>query len=155
MSIIGGAGLIASGGGAGVGIGMIGAGILGIANSMAQVYQHEFDPNSARGNTNGGSANVGAQRNGFYAYRMGIKSEYAQMIDNYFSTYGYKVNRIGTPHLHARTYWDYCKTIDVHLGGNIPEEDMQKLRDLFNNGCTFWHDTTKFMDYSQNNTIIT
>lgn len=155
LSILGGTALLLTGGGAVAGVGMIGGGVLGIANSMAQVYQHEFDPNSARGNTNAGGLNVTIERNGFYFYHMSIKSEYAQMIDNYFSMFGYKVNRVGLPHIHVRTYWDYCKTIDIHLGGNIPASDMEKLKNLFNNGCTFWHDTSHFMDYSQNNTIIT
>ena len=155
LSIVGGIGAIATGAGAGVGIGMIGTGIGTIAHSVAQVYQHSMDATSFKGNVNGGSINVAGERNGIYLYRMSIKSEYAEIIDNYFSAYGYKVNRIGTPHIHVRTYWDYCKTIDVHLSGNIPEQDMIKLRNIFNEGCTFWHDTTHFLDYSQNNTIIT
>ena len=154
LSIVGGVGLLATGGGAGVGIGMIGAGIAGIAGSMAQVYQHEFDPTSARGNTNSSGINTTLERNGFYFYKMSIKEEYAKIIDDYFSMFGYKVNRVGIPHLHVRSKWDYCKTIDIHISGNIPEGDIQKLRDLFNNGCTFWHDTSHFMDYSQTNSII-
>ena len=154
LSIVGGVGLLATGGGTAVGVGMIGAGIAGIAGSMAQVYQHEFDPTSARGNTNASGINTTLQRNGFYFYKMSIKQEYAKIIDDFFSMYGYKVNRVGTPHIHVRSKWDYCKTIDCHLSGNIPETDMQKLRDLYNNGCTFWHDTSHFMDYSQTNSII-
>lgn len=154
MSIIGGAGLLATGGGAGVGLGMIGAGILGVANSMAQVYQHEFDPTSARGNTNASGLNVTIERNGFYFYKMSIKQEYARMIDDYFSMYGYKVNRLGTPHIHVRSKWDYLKTINGNLEGNIPEVDMKKLIMMINNGCTFWHDTSHFLDYSQTNSIL-
>lgn len=154
LSIVGGTALLATGAGTGVGIGMIGAGIAGVASTMGQVYQHEFDPHSARGNTNASGLNVAIARNGFYFYKMSIKQEYARMIDDFFSMYGYKVNRIGTPHIHVRSKWDYCKTIDCHITGNIPEADMAKLRSLFNNGCTFWHDTSHFMDYSQTNSII-
>lgn len=155
LSIIGGTALIATGGGAVAGAGLIAGGIGGIASSLAQQYQHSMDPNSFKGNVNGGSINIDSSRNGFFFYKMSIKSEYAKIIDNYFEVYGYKVNRIGTPHIHVRTYWDYCKTINVHLNGNIPEKDMIKLRQLFNNGCTFWHDPSHFMDYSLTNSIIT
>ena len=155
LAIVGGVAMIATGAGAGVGAGMIAGGIGGIANSMMTVYQHSFDPTSARGNTASSGINVAGNTKGFYLYDMSIKSEYAKIIDNFFEVYGYKVNRIGTPHIHARTYWDYCKTIDVHISGNIPEQDMIKLRALFNNGCTFWHDTSHFMDYSLTNSIIT
>ena len=154
LSIAGGIGLLATGAGTGVGIGMIGAGIAGIAGSMAQVYQHEFDPHSARGNTNSSGINTTLARNGFYFYKMSIKQEYAKIIDDYFSMFGYKVNRVGTPHLHVRSKWDYCKTIDCHITGNIPEKDCAKLRNIFNIGCTFWHDSSHFMDYSQTNSII-
>ena len=52
--------------------------------------------------------------------------------DNFFEViFGYKVNRMELPHIHVRTYWDYCKTIDVHISGNIPEEDMIKLRNIY------------------------
>ena len=124
-------------GGTALGVGMVAGGIGGITNSMMQVYQHSFDPTSAQGNTNIGNLNVSNSRNGFYGYTMTIKKEYAEIIDNFFSMYGYKVNRVGTPHIHARSKWDYCKTIDVHISGNIPEQDMKKLRELFNTGCTF------------------
>ena len=154
-SIIGGTALIATGAGAVAGAGLIAGGIGGIANSLMTQYQHSLSPTSARGNTNASGLNVASNTDGFYFYHMSIKNEYAKIIDNFFEVYGYKVNRIGTPHIHVRTYWDYCKTIDCHISGNIPETDMIKLRNLFNSGCTFWHDTTKFMDYSQNNTIIT
>ena len=154
LSIVAGAGLIATGGGTALGVGMVAGGIGGITNSMMQVYQHSFDPTSAQGNTNIGNLNVSNSRNGFYGYTMTIKKEYAEIIDNFFSMYGYKVNRVGTPHIHVRSKWDYCKTIDVHISGNIPEQDMKKLRELFNTGCTFWHDTSHFMDYTQTNSIL-
>ena len=38
------------------------------------------------------------------------RDEYLKCCDDYFSMFGYKVNRLGTPHLHVRTYYDYCKT---------------------------------------------
>ena len=154
LSIIGGIGAIASGAGAPVGVGMIAGGIGSIASSMGQVYQHSMDATSFKGNVNGGSINVAGERNGFYFYRMSIRYEYAAKIDNYFSMFGYKVNRIGVPHVHARAYYDYCKTIDVHISGDIPEADMIKLRNIFNNGCTFWHYTNYFMNYNVNNSIL-
>lgn len=154
LSIVGGAAAIATGAGAALGAGMIAGGINSIANSMLQVYQHQMDPTAFRGNVNAGSINVENERNGFYFYSMSIKAEYAKIIDDYFSMFGYKVNRIGTPHIHTRTYYDYCKTIDVHIAGDIPENDMIKLRNLFNNGCTFWHLSNNFMNYNVNNSIL-
>ena len=154
LSIVGGIGLLATGGGTTAGIGLIAGGIGGIASSMAQQYQHSFDPNSFKGNVNSGSINVCNERNGFYFYKMSIKAEYAQMIDEYFGAYGYKVNRLGTPHIHVRSNWDFLKTIKCNLQGDIPENDLEKLRNIMNTGCTFWHTTSNFLDYSQTNSII-
>lgn len=155
LQVVGGIAAISTGAGSVAGATMVTSGISGILGSLGQIYQHSLDPVSAQGNVNAGGINVSLQRNGFYIYKMSIRNEYAGMIDNYFEHFGYKVNRMGTPHIHARTYWDYCKTIDVNLSGAIPEEDMTKLRNLFNTGCTFWHNTSYFLDYSRTNSIIT
>lgn len=155
LQIVGGIGAIGTGAGSVLGTGMLASGLSGIANSVSQVYQHQFDANSFRGNVNGGDINVCSERNGIYIYKMSIKYEYAKMIDDYFSAYGYKVNRVGTPHIHVRTNWDYLKTINCNLGGNIPDQDLKSLCNMMNVGMTFWHNTANFLNYSATNTIIT
>ena len=85
---------------------------------------------------------------------MAIKPSIAQVIDGYFSMFGYKVNRLGKPHITARTYYDYIKTIDVNIEGNIPEMDLDAIRKMFNNGIRFWHSTTYYLDFSVNNSIV-
>ena len=83
-----------------------------------------------------------------------IKEEYARIIDSYFSTYGYRVNEVKIPNIHTRSNWNYIKTIDINLTGEIPQEDKQKLKGIFNKGCTFWHNPSTFLDYSQTNSIL-
>ena len=85
---------------------------------------------------------------------MTIKQEYARIIDNFFSAYGYRVNSYKLPNLTGRTYWNYIKTIGCNITADIPQEDLQEIKDMFDNGITLWHDTSKFLDYSQNNTIV-
>lgn len=130
------------------------SGGLAIASQMGQVYEHSLVQHSAKGNTNGGDINVCSGANGFWFYKMNIKKEYAQAIDGYFNMFGYKVNRVGTPHLHVRTYYDYIKTIDVNIEGNVPETDLEEIRKMFNNGIRFWHNTSYYLNFSVNNTII-
>ena len=129
-------------------------GMTAIGNTISEIYQHSLAPLQAQGNTNVGDVMYAIGAITPTIYKMTIKKEYAEIIDNYLSMYGYKVNRTGIPHIHVRSKWDYCKTIDIHITGNIPEKDMAKLRDLFNKGCTFWHDSSHFMDYSQTNSIL-
>ena len=38
--------------------------------------------------------------------------------------------------------------------GKIVEFDLQKIKDIFNRGITFWHNAENFLNYSVNNDII-
>lgn len=73
ITILGGAGMMATGGGALAGAGSVVSGSLGIASQISQVYEHSLTPNSAKGNTNGGDINVSSNSNGFYFYKTSIK----------------------------------------------------------------------------------
>ena len=135
------------------------AGMLGgfnsIINRITEKYQHSLIPNQARGNVNSGDVTFSSGFTKFTIYYMSIRKEYAKVIDDFFLQFGYKVNRLGTPHLHVRTYYDYCKTNGINLEGNVPENDLNKIREMFNNGIRFWHDTSKYLDFSVTNSIIT
>ena len=85
---------------------------------------------------------------------MSITEEYAKIIDKYFSMYGYKVNDVKTPNITGRTNWNYVKTIGCNIVGDVPQDDMQKIKDIFNNGVTLWHNPNTFLDYSQSNNIV-
>ena len=82
---------------------------------------------------------------------MRAKTEYLKIIDDYFSMYGYKVNSVKIPNITGRTNWNYVKTINANILGDIPQEDIQELKNMFDNGVTFWHNPNTFLDYSQNN----
>lgn len=85
---------------------------------------------------------------------MSIKAEFAKIIDDYFSIFGYKTNEVKVPNLTGRQNWNYVKTIDCNIIGNFPQDDLQEIKDMFNNGLTIWHNTSTFLDYSQNNNIV-
>lgn len=155
------AGALVSGaiGGAAAGpIGAAGGAIIGggaaIANYLLQRYQKSFTPDSANGNITLGDINTADGTNTFILTNMTIKNEYAQIIDDYFSAYGYQVNSYKTPNITGRTYWNYVKTQNCNITGEIPQKDLQELKKMFDSGLTIWHDATKFLDYSQNNTIV-
>lgn len=154
LQIVGGAAMIASGAGAGVGASSMVSGTLGIANSVGQIYQHSILPNSARGNTNGGDVTTCYNMNKFYFVKMSIKEEYARIIDDYFTMFGYKVNRVKIPNkAHRSRYW-YTKCINVNIDGNVPQNDMQKIKNVYNNGVTFWRNASEIENYSLSNNIV-
>ena len=78
----------------------------------------------------------------------------ARVIDNYFTMYGYKVNRLKVPNIYGRENWNYVKTIGANIEGDIPEEDINELKNIFNAGVTLWHNASTYLDYTQSNSII-
>lgn len=154
LQVAGGIGLMATGGGGFAGAGSIASGITGIATTLGSVYEHRLLPDSAGGNVNCGDVNYEFFLYGLDFKRMSIKEEYARIIDNFFSMYGYKVNVVKTPNITGRSNWNYVKLINPNIEGYIPQEDLSEIKDLFSNGITLWHTTSHFLDYSQNNSII-
>lgn len=136
------------------GVSMAAGGLNSILHQMADWKQKQLTPNQAEGNINSGDVMFAIDKTRFSIYKMTITYNYAKRIDDYFSTYGYKVNEFKTPNVTGRTYWNYVKTLECNLEGNIPQVYLNKLKEMFNNGVTFWHDSTKFLDYSQSNTIV-
>lgn len=83
--------------------------------------------------------------------RYSIKSQFAERIDQFFSMYGYSTNKLKTPNINNRPNWNYIKTAGINIIGDVPETDLQAIKELFDNGITLWHNSTTFLDYSQNN----
>ena len=132
----------------------IGGGILGIASSVGQIYEHKTVPPQFEGNLNAGDVNYASGHADFTFNTISIKEEYARIVDEFLSMFGYKVNRLKLPNITGRRYWNYVKTIDCNLHGYIPQSDCIEIKNIFNAGVTFWHDPSKFLDYSQSNTIV-
>ncbi len=154
LSIIGGLGMMGTGAGAVAGGSMLLSGGMGIAQTIGQVYQHEMIPNSAKGNINGGDITTSHKMNLFHFYKMSITKEYAEIIDKYFDIRGYKVNMVKTPNkAHRSRYW-YTKTIDINIDGDIPMNDMQKIKDCYNRGITFWRNASEIQNYDLTNEIV-
>ena len=156
LKIVGGvAGAIATGGvGGAVGVGTAVSGVTGIVDRLATIHQQSFTPASARGNTNSGDINTCSKTNTFYYYKMSIKKEYARIIDEFFTAYGYRVNRIKLPNTnHRKRFW-YTKTVDCEIDGRIPQKDLQKIKNCYNNGITFWKNTSEIGNFNLDNPIV-
>jgi hypothetical protein len=95
-------------------------------------------------------------RGGIQFFEICVKYEYAKMIDEYFTAYGYCINEVKNPQnsMNTRLNWNYIETRNINISGDIPDEDLAKLRRMFNTGVTMWHNPLTFGDYSQNNAIV-
>ena len=126
------------------------SGMQKIISNIGNIYKHSFAPNTISGNASGGDINSSSSQNTFIISHNEIKPEYAEIIDNFFEMYGYKINKLKVPETTSRKYWNYVKTIDINMEGNIPETDLTELKKIFNTGVTIWH-TDNMYNYSLNN----
>ena len=136
------------------GAGNIASGLTGIATTLSESYKASLRPPQAEGNLNQDNVNFYLGLYNPKYYFMSIKREYAEIIDNFFSMYGYKTNRLKLPNITGRANWNYVKTIGCNITGDIPQKDLQEIKNMFDNGVTLWHNASTFLDYSQSNTIV-
>lgn len=125
-----------------------------ITNVIGSIREASMLPNSAKGNVNGGDINFITSNLTFNFYNMSIKEEFLKIVDDFFTKFGYKINRVKTPNLHSRNNWNYIKTIDINITGNVPLYAINELKQMFNDGCTLWHNANNIFNYNLENNII-
>lgn len=154
IQIVGG-GLMLGGGATGMaGVGSIASGVSGIANTLNEVRKANLVPPQSSGNINSGDVIASSKNNTFHIYKMVIKEEFAKIVDDYFTMFGYKTNRVKVPNLLGRKTFNYIKTIDCNIDASIPQEHLNKIRNIFNSGITLWHKPEKIYQYNEDNSII-
>lgn len=133
-----------------LGAGMTLSGVQQIGNLVAAVSDKSTLPPQARGG--GGSIiNMANQIKGFQFYYAHIRAEFARIIDDYFNAYGYATHRVKIPNRLWRPHWNYVKTVNVCLTGSVPADDMAKLRQIYDNGVTFWRNGDEVGNYALDN----
>lgn len=122
-----------------------------IKMQMAQIEKQKMLPNSGTlGSSNATLIGYDYLKENIFSY-FAIKPQFAQKLDKYFDMYGYLTNERKIPNLNNRPTWNYIKTIGANILGNIPQTDMEILKNMFNQGITLWHNSENFLDYSINN----
>lgn len=84
-----------------------------------------------------------------YVYRP--TDEYKQKLEKIWNMRGYATNTIDYPNLRSKISWNYIQTVKCNIKGtNIDPNDLEKIKRVFNNGITLWHNKN-VGDYSQFN----
>lgn len=130
------------------------ASVNAVTDQLTELYNHSIVPNTFSGNTNGGDVITSSKTNTIYVWKMSITSQFAQIIDSYFDLYGYKTNKVKTPNVAHRQNWWYIKTVGANIVGNVPNDEMNKIKEAYNNGLTFWRNPSNFLNYSVSNGIV-
>ena len=120
--------------------------LMGVGQSLfdyGDSYQGEINAmNSGYSLTSSGSDSILDLSfvTGMTAYYQQPLEEYMERLGHYFHLYGYAQNKMMTPSISNRKYWNYVKTSDVHLKvNNCPKEHLQTLKAIFDNGVTVWN----------------
>ena len=121
----------------------------------ASVKDAQVQPNTAKGDTTVGGLDVSRDTNTFFISIAAIKPEYARIIDMQFQVYGYKLLQTANPSLffHNRERWNFIKTVNCSIKGNVPDTDKQAIQEFFNNGFTWWHKEEYMYNYNIKNEI--
>lgn len=124
-----------------------------IEGMLAQQADMRIQPPQAKGGFSS-NVNITAGKHTFSFYKKSVSAERAKIIDDYFTMYGYKVNRVKTPSIYNRKSHTYVKTIGCHIKANLCNEDATKIESIFDNGVTFWTDGDRIGQYSDDNSTL-
>lgn len=140
--------------------------LINIGRNLINIHNAKIQPDSFNGSSSN-LANVVSEMYGFYWCQRCIRADYARQLDDYFTMFGYKQNRIMTLHhnitpsdtnpntsLHNRTRFTYIKTSNMDVKGAIPAEDKEIFCSIFNKGIRFWSDRNGIGNYVSTNAFI-
>lgn len=134
-------------------------GIKSTINTLGEIVQASKMPPQLNGQQN--SSLLNATRNlkfRFYIYY--LQQEYMEIVDDFFTMYGYAIKKVAVPKLNARPHWTYIKTNGCNIrtkkavggaGDSIPARDIVKIKEIFDNGVTFWVEPENVGNYTLDN----
>ena len=129
-------------------------------NAVQEDYRASMLPNQIGGQVNSGDVCYAYNKMSPTFYKMSVRSEYARIIDDWFSRFGYKINRVKLPNQVGRTYWNFVKIgsgesigYSTNQTRSVPASSMEIINTIYRNGVTIWHSHSNIGNYSLNNTI--
>lgn len=127
-------------------------GAFALAKMQANFTDMQRIPDKIQG-TPSGSTLQQAGGAGVYVCEMSARREYLQQVDDYFTMFGYKVNRLKTPSFRNRPHWTFVQTANADVGGSIPADDAEEIQKIFNAGLTVWKYPSEFGTYTADNRV--
>ena len=135
--------------------GAIAGGVMSLANDIVNVWQEDATaqmiPDKLSGSVNATDILATTGQLGFRTYCMSVRADVGQAIDDFFTMYGYKVQRLGKPHLMQRPNFNYIKMANTVLLGTLNNNDFESIQRIYSNGICFWKQLSKVGNYTINN----
>lgn len=133
--------------------GAVGSMVQTATNLLADQQYYQSIPDSVVGTAN--SCLMMAINNKFFkVLHKSVTKDYAQTIDNYFTMFGYRINKVKVPSMHNRRRFTYVKTLGCNVHGNMPASDARKIEEMFDRGVRFWVSDTAIGNYSSDNSLL-
>ena len=139
---------VATGGTSLVATGLATGTAISVLNEVGNFNEAQKDIARTKGSISGASVNSMRNSLNVTVQRKHITKEYAKIIDDYFTMYGYKLNVLEKPNLKSRSHFNYIKTNGFNFYGNIPDAAKSYIKDMFDRGVTLWHNYYTMLDYS-------
>ena len=83
-----------------------------------------------------------------------VTRQYAKIIDDYWTVYGYPYRSVQTPNITSRSQWNYIHCGNSCITGPVPADALRLINDIFNRGVTFWHNPENVGRYELANNIV-
>lgn len=131
-----------------------------IGNDLAAIQGHKAIPDTLVTKANNGGVNHYMEMDCYKIHYVKIRPEYAEIIDNYFSCFGYAIHKVKVPDITSRQQWNYIKTKGCTIKKNVennkavPMEAERAICAIFDKGITFWHNPYNIHNYNLNNPIV-
>lgn len=139
----------------GGGAGAVGGAVVGLASAIgnlaSQAYIASIQGDVCKGNFGNGGALTAKGISTFWGGRMSVMKHVARQIDDFFTVFGYAVNRMKIPAIDNRPHWNYVKTNGMVITGSVPAQDEKKICSIYDNGVTFWKNGSEVGNYSLDN----
>ena len=126
-----------------------------IQNAMdsynARIHDAQATADSIVTGSNDLMRQIALDLNTFVLYVYRPTDEYKQKLEKIWNMRGYATNTIDYPNLRSKTSWNYIQTVKCNIKGTgIDPSDLEKIKRVFDNGITLWHNKN-VGDYSQIN----
>ena len=132
--------------------------------AIKKTQDAQFIQNSFKGQIGTSDLALAAGRMGYFVVVQTIDKEHAEVIDDYFTRYGYKVccHLIPKRYATARPCFNYIKTLECNIKikdqKHMFQEDEKAIEDIYNNGVRFWKwnsNNVHYKDYTVWNSFNT
>lgn len=117
-------------------------------NLQYQFKDAAYQPNIVVGKQSCSLATAMGSMN-YYFYHTHVRDDEVKRIDDFFSCYGYATNKVKTPNITGRQYWNFVMTENAVIAGDMPASSKEAIGRIFDSGITFWHNGDNVGNYAQ------